>query len=57
MIIYKYLFNRFILGLIVSLTVLTSIEIFFSFTAELKNLNVGNYNMIVITKYVILNIP
>jgi lipopolysaccharide export system permease protein len=57
MIIYKYLFNRFILGLIVSLTVLTSIEIFFSFTAELKNLNIGNYNMIVITKYVILNIP
>ena len=36
MIIYKYLFNRFILGFIVSLTVLTSIEIFFSFTAELK---------------------
>ena len=57
MIIYKYLFSRFILGLIVSLTVLVSIEIFFSFTAELKNLNVGDYNMLVITKYVILNIP
>ena len=46
MIIYKYLFNRFILGFIVSLTVLASIEIFFSFTAELKHLNVGNYNML-----------
>ena len=57
MIIYKYLFHRFFLGLLVSLTVLTSIEIFFSFTAELKNLNIGNYNMLVITKYVILNIP
>jgi lipopolysaccharide export system permease protein len=57
MIIYKYLFNRFILGLIVSLTVLVSIETFFSFTAELKHLNVGSYNMLVITKYIILNIP
>ena len=57
MIIYKYLFNRFITGLIVSLAVLVSIEIFFSFTAELKNLGVGNYNMLAITKYVILNIP
>ena len=57
MIIYKYLFNRFILGFIVSLTVLVSIETFFSFTAELKHLNVGDYNMLVITKYIILNIP
>ena len=57
MIIYKYLFHRFIIGLIVSLSVLVSIEIFFSFTAELKYLNVGDYNMIVIAKYIILNIP
>ena len=57
MIIYKYLFHRFILGLIVSLTVLVSIETFFSFTAELKYLNVGDYNILVITKYIILNIP
>ena len=57
MIIYKYLFNRFVLGLIVSLTILVSIETFFSFTAELKHLNVGSYNMLVITKYIILNIP
>ena len=57
MIIYKYLFNRFIMGLVVSLTVLVSIEIFFSFTAELKNLGFGNYTMPVITKYIILNIP
>ena len=57
MIIYKYLFHRFILGLIVSLTVLASIEIFFSFTAELKYLNIGDYNILVVTKYVILNIP
>ncbi|MDA7841435.1 LPS export ABC transporter permease LptG [Gammaproteobacteria bacterium] len=57
MIIYKYLFNRFILGFIVSLIVLTSIEIFFSFTAELKHLNVGSYNALMITKYIILNIP
>ena len=57
MIIYKYLFHRFILGLIVSLTVLVSIETFFSFTAELKYLNIGDYNILVITKYIILNIP
>ena len=57
MIIYKYLFNRFILGLTVSLIVLASIEIFFSFTAELKYLNVGDYNILMVTKYVILNIP
>ena len=57
MILYKYLFARFFIGLVVSLSVLVSIEIFFSFTAELKYLNVGNYNMLVITKYIILNIP
>ena len=57
MIIYRYLFNRFILGLIVSLTVLVSIETFFSFTAELKHLNIGNYNILVVIKYIILNIP
>tara|TARA_B110000914_G_scaffold223192_1_gene238162 strand:+ start:287 stop:1360 length:1074 start_codon:yes stop_codon:yes gene_type:complete len=57
MIIYKYLFHRFILGLTVSLAVLASIEIFFSFTAELKYLNIGDYNILVVTKYVILNIP
>ncbi len=57
MIIYKYLFHRFIIGLIVSLAVLVSIEIFFSFTAELKHLNTGNYNILLLTKYVILNIP
>tara|TARA_B100001094_G_scaffold330063_1_gene394356 strand:- start:7463 stop:8536 length:1074 start_codon:yes stop_codon:yes gene_type:complete len=57
MIIYRYLFNRFFSGLVVSLAVLTSIEIFFSLTAELKYLNVGNYNMLVVTKYIILNIP
>ena len=45
------------MGLVVSLTVLVSIEIFFSFTAELKNLGFGNYTMPVITKYIILNIP
>lgn len=57
MIIYKYLFHRFILGFMVSLVVLASIETFFSFTAELKSLNIGNYNILTITKYVILNIP
>jgi lipopolysaccharide export system permease protein len=56
-IIYKYLFNRFILGFIVSLIVLASIETFFSLTAELKHLNVGNYNILMVTKYIILNIP
>ena len=57
MIIYKYLFTRFFSGLVVSLAVLTSIEIFFSLTAELKYLNDGDYNMLVLAKYIILNIP
>jgi lipopolysaccharide export system permease protein len=57
MILYKYLFYRFITGLSVSLLVLVSIEIFFSFTAELKYLNVGNYGMVSIIKYTILTIP
>ena len=57
MILYKYLFYRFITGLLVSLIVLVSIEIFFSFTAELKYLNVGNYGIVPIVKYTILSIP
>ena len=57
MIIYMYLFKRFSLGLIVSLIVLVSLEIFFSFTAEIKYLNIGNYNIYTLSKYIVLNIP
>ena len=57
MILYKYLFTRFIIGVIVSLLVLVSIEVFFSFTAELKYLDVGNYSFMSIVKYIILTIP
>ena len=52
MIIYMYLFKRFSLGLIVSLIVLVSLEIFFSFTAEIKYLNIGNYNIYTLSKYI-----
>ena len=57
MIIYIYLLKRFLLGVFVSITVLVSIEIFFSFTAELKYLNHGNYDMLTIIKYTVLNLP
>tara|TARA_B100001996_G_scaffold336594_1_gene287955 strand:+ start:2249 stop:3322 length:1074 start_codon:yes stop_codon:yes gene_type:complete len=52
-----YLFKRFLLGLFVSIIVLVSIETFFSFTAEIKYLDQGNYNLIAVLKYTILNIP
>tara|TARA_B100001564_G_C20643567_1_gene673337 strand:- start:821 stop:1894 length:1074 start_codon:yes stop_codon:yes gene_type:complete len=57
MILYRYLFTRFLIGLIVSLTVLVSIEVFFSFTAELKYLDKGNYGMSNLLKYSILSLP
>ena len=57
MILYKYLFTRFIIGVFVSLSVLVSIEVFFSFTAELKYLDQGTYNFINILKYSILSLP
>ena len=57
MIIPFYLFKRFLLGLFVSMVVLVSIETFFSFTAEIKYLDQGNYDLITILKYIILNIP
>ena len=57
MILFFYLLNRFLLGLMISLVVLVSIEVFFSFTAELKYLDVGNYDFITIVKYIILSIP
>ena len=57
MILYKYIFTRFIIGLSVSLVVLVSIEVFFSFTAELKYLDNGDYNLLSILKYTILSIP
>ena len=50
-ILYRYLFTRFLIGLLVSLTVLVSIEVFFSFTAELKYLGQGNFGMESILKY------
>ena len=57
MIIFLYLLKRFLYGLLVSLIVLTSLDIFFSFTAELKYLDEGTYDFLTITKYIILNLP
>ena len=57
MIISLYLFKRFLHGLLISIVVLTSLDVFFSFTAELKYLNEGSYNILIITQYIILNLP
>ena len=57
MIIYLYLLKRFLHGLFISLVVLISIEIFFSFTAELKYLDQGDYDLMSIVEYIILSIP
>ena len=57
MILNFYLFKRFLLGLLVSLVVLVSLEVFFSFSSEMKYLNEGNYHFNVILKYIILSIP
>ena len=57
MIIYLYLLKRFLHGLFISLVVLISIEIFFSFTAELKYLDEGDYDLMSIVEYIILSIP
>ncbi len=57
MILNFYLLKRFLLGLFVSLVVLVSIEIFFSFSSEMKYLNEGNYSFKLIFKYIILSIP
>jgi len=56
-IIYLYLLKRFLHGLFISLVVLISIEIFFSFTAELKYLDEGDYDLMSIIEYIILSIP
>tara|TARA_B100001113_G_C21083820_1_gene611140 strand:+ start:266 stop:1336 length:1071 start_codon:yes stop_codon:yes gene_type:complete len=56
-IIYLYLLKRFLHGLFISLVVLISIEIFFSFTAELKYLDEGDYDLMSIVEYIILSIP
>ena len=57
MILNIYLLKRFVLGLLVSLIVLISIEIFFSFSSEMKYLNEGNYDFKMILKYIIMSIP
>ena len=57
MIIYLYLLKRFLHGLFISLVVLISIEIFFSFAAELKYLDEGDYDLMSIVEYIILSIP
>lgn len=57
MIIYLYLLKRFLHGLFISLVVLISIEIFFSFAAELKYLDEGDYDLMSIVEYIILSVP
>ena len=57
MILNFYLFKRFLLGLLVSLVVLVSLEVFFSFSSEMKYLNEGNYDFGIILKYIFLSIP
>ena len=44
-------------GIFISLIVLTSIDVFFSFTAELKYLNQGTYDIATLSKYILLNLP
>ncbi len=56
-ILQLYLFKCFIHGFLISLAVLLSIEIFFSFTAEIKYLNDGNYSFFKLIQYILLNIP
>ena len=57
MIIFLYLLKRFLYGLLISIIVLTSLDVFFSFTAELKYLNEGTYDFLAISKYITLNLP
>ena len=57
MIIFLYLLKRFLYGFLISIIVLTSLDVFFSFTAELKYLNEGTYDFLAISKYIILNLP
>ncbi len=57
MIIFFYLLKRFLYGIFISLIVLTSIDVFFSFTAELKYLNQGTYDIATLSKYILLNLP
>ena len=57
MIIFLYLLKRFLYGLLISIIVLTSLDVFFSFTAELKYLNEGTFDFLAISKYIILNLP
>jgi|TARA_B100001741_G_C16528367_1_gene588249 lipopolysaccharide export system permease protein len=57
MIIFLYLLKRFLYGLLISIIVLTSLDVFFSFTAELKYLNEGTYDFLAISKYIALNLP
>ena len=56
MIIFLYLLKRFLYGLLISIIVLTSLDVF-SFTAELKYLNEGTYDFLAISKYIMLNLP
>ena len=57
MILNFYILKRFLLGFLISLLVLVSIEIFFSFSSEMKYLNEGNYDFVIILKYIFLSIP
>ena len=44
-------------GFILSLVVLLSIETFLSLTAEMEDLNTGDYTFAVLLKYTLLSIP
>ena len=55
--IFFYMFRKYIIGFTLAISILLSINLLIIFLAELKNLGINQYDLILLVKYIIYLVP
>ena len=55
--IFFYMFRKYLLGFTLAISILLSINLLIIFLAEIKNLGINQYDLILLVKYIIYLVP